>query len=177
MNFFDRISNGWTIAMNSFKVLKENKQLVIFPILSGISLMLVIGSFVVGILATAGWDVENIEGGRWFFNYGIMFLFYLVNYFIVVFFNMALIHCTHLYFKGEKPSVSDGLRFSLSRIGVIFSWAVVAATVGFILRIIQENAGWLGKIITGLIGVVWSIATFFVVPIIAYEKLGPLAAI
>ena len=105
-----------------------------------------------------------------------MFLFYLVNYFVVVFFNMALIHCTRLYFRGEEVSVNAGLRFSLSRIGSIFSWAVFAATVGTILRIIQEESGFIGKIITGIIGIVWSIATFFVVPIIAYENLGPIAA-
>jgi hypothetical protein len=51
-----------------------------------------------------------------------------------------------------------------------------AATVGTVLRLIQENAGWLGKIIAGLIGIVWSVATFFVVPVIAYENVGPLQA-
>jgi len=177
MNFFDRLSNGWKISMNSFKVLKENKQLIIFPILSGISLLLIIGSFSVAILSAAGWDVDNIDESKSFSNYAILFAFYIVNYFVVVFFNMALIHCTHLYFKGEEVSVSKGLRYSASRVGVIFSWAVVAATVGFILRLIQENVGSLGKFITGLLGIAWSIATFFVVPVIAYEKMGPFAAL
>jgi hypothetical protein len=177
MNFFDRLSNGWTIAKNSFKVLKENKQLIIFPILSGISLLLIIGSFAIAILSAAGWNADNIDETRSFGNYAILFAFYIVNYFVVIFFNMALIHCTHLYFKGEEVSVNKGLRYSVSRIGAIFSWAVVAATVGLIFRIIQENVGSLGKIITGILGIAWSIATFFVVPIIAYEKIGPFAAI
>jgi len=73
-------------------------------------------------------------------------------------------------------SVAAGLQFSVSRIGAIFSWAVFAATVGLILRLIQENTGIVGKIITGIIGIVWSIATFFVVPVIAYENLGPVGA-
>ena len=176
MSFFDRLSNGWTLAMNSFKVLKENKQLIIFPLLSGISLVLVMGSFVLVFLGINGWPDENAEDPRTLGNYLFMFLFYLVNYFVVVFFNMALIHCTRLYFRGEEVSVNAGLRFSLSRIGSIFSWAVFAATVGTILRIIQEESGFIGKIITGIIGIVWSIATFFVVPIIAYEDLGPIAA-
>lgn len=177
MSFFDRLSNGWTIAKNSFKVLRENKQLIIFPILSGISLLLIIGSFTVAILSAAGWNADNIDESRSFGNYAILFAFYVVNYFVVIFFNMALIHCTHLYFKGEEVSVNKGLRYSASRIGAIFSWAVVAATVGLIFRIIQENVGSLGKIITGILGIAWSIATFFVVPIIAYENMGPIAAI
>ncbi len=176
MNFFDRLSNGWTITMNSFSILKKNKQLIIFPVLSGISLLLLMAVFILGIMAIAGWDVDYINTDNDLVNYAIMFLFYFVNYFIVVFFNMALIHCSKLYFDGEEVSVSTGLKFSASRIGVILSWAFFAATVGTILKIIQENTGWLGKVITGLLGIVWGITTFFVVPVIAYEKLGPLAA-
>jgi hypothetical protein len=176
MSFFDRLSNGWTLAINSLKVLKENKQLIIFPVLSGISLVLIMGSFVLVFLGVNGWSDENIEDPGTIGNYLYLFLFYLVNYFIVVFFNMGLIHCTRLYFRGEEVSINAGLRFSLSRIGTIFSWAVFAATVGTILRIIQEESGLIGKIITGIIGIVWNIATFFVVPVIAYEGLGPIAA-
>ena len=176
MSFIDRISNGWKLTMNSFKILKEHKKLILFPILSGASLLLIMGSFIVAVLASAGWEIDNISEPNATTNYLIMFLFYLVNYFIVVFFNMALIHCTRLYFQGEEPTIRKGIQFSLTRIGTIFAWAVFAATVGTILRAIQERAGFLGKIITGLLGLVWSIATFFVVPVIAYENLGPIAA-
>jgi Family of unknown function (DUF6159) len=178
MNFFTRLSNGWNIALNSFAVLKENRQLIIFPILSGISMILVIGSFVTVYLAAAGWDLEAVryQQQSTVANYSFLFLYYVVNYFVIVFFNTALIHCTHLYFMGEKPTVRQGLQFSMSRIGAIFGWAVFAATVGTILRLIQDRLGSLGKFITGLIGIVWSVATFFVVPVIAYENLGPLAA-
>ncbi len=176
MSFFDRLSNGWKLSMNSLKILKANQQLIIFPILSGISLLLVIGSFFTVTLANAGWDPENIGEVSSAGYYALLFLFYLVNYFIIVFFNMALIHCTRMYFKGEEVSVKAGLQFSLSRVGAIFSWAVFAATVGLILKTIQENSGLIGKIITGIIGIVWSVTTFFVVPVIAYENLGPIGA-
>jgi len=178
MNFFTRLSNGWNLAMNSFAVLRENRQLILFPVLSGFSMILVISSFVVVALASAGWDTESFRDTdpHNVLNYVIVFLYYLVNYFIIVFFNTALIHCTHLYFMGEEVTIKKGLQFSVSRIGAIFAWAAFAATVGTILRLLQDNLGRIGKIIIGLIGIVWSIATFFVIPIIAYEKLGPLAA-
>jgi len=177
MNFFDRLSNGWKISITSLKVLRANKQLVIFPILSGISLMLILGSFFTIVLAGAGWDVDQVkESDSNTLGYLFLFLYYLVNYFVVVFFNMALVHCTHLYFKGEEVSVEAGIRFSMSRIGAIFAWSMFAATVGMILRLLSENLGAIGKIIIGLIGIVWSVATFFVVPVIAYENLGPIDA-
>ena len=141
-----------------------------------VAMILIMGSFFLVLLASAGWVTDDIRDQGTLVNYILLFLYYLVNYFIVVFFNTALVHCTHLYFNGEEPTIRKGLQFGLSRIGAIFSWAVFAATVGSILRILQENLGTIGKIITGLIGIVWSITTFFVVPVIAYENLGPLDA-
>lgn len=177
MNFFDRLGNGWAIAMSSFKVLKEKKELIIFPILSGLAILLIVGSFFAFLLGSSGWEGVDIETINTPGYYLFIFAFYVINYFIVVFFNMALIHCSRLYFRGEEVTVREGLRFSMSRIGVIFSWAFFSATIGLLLKVIQDNVGWLGKIITGIIGVVWSIATFFVVPVIAYEKVGPLEAV
>ncbi|HWB24909.1 MAG TPA: DUF6159 family protein [Chitinophagaceae bacterium] len=177
MSIFDRFSNGWTIAKTSFKVLKANRQLIIFPVLSGLSITLILGSFITFILAGADWQFANLDINNKVGGYALLFVFYVINYFIVVFFNMALMHCTRIYFEGGEVNVSDGIKFSLSRLGVIFSWSIMAATVGLILKIIQENVGSLGKIITGIIGVVWSIATFFVVPVLAYEKLGPVDAL
>lgn len=177
MNLFDRLSNGWKIALNGFKVLKENRQLIIFPVISGISLILIMGSFFTAVLGFSGWDLENIKEPGTAVSYVILFGYYIANYFVVVFFNMALIHCTSLYFKGEEVTVRKGIEFSMSRIGSIFAWAVFAGSIGAILKIIQENSGAAGKIITGIIGVVWSVATFFVVPIIAYENLGPVDAV
>lgn len=176
MTFMNRFSNGWTIASNSFKVLKENRQLILFPILSGISMIVIVASFFTAVLGFNGWNIDNVQENSRVAGYAILFAFYIVNYFVIVFFNMALIHCTSLYFKGEEVTVRKGIDFSMSRIGSIFAWAVFAGIVGGILKIIQENVGSLGKIITGLIGVVWSIATFFVVPVIAYENLSPIAA-
>jgi Family of unknown function (DUF6159) len=136
MNISTRLSNGWTIAQNSFSVLKENRQLILFPILSAISMILVIGSFAIVIMGAAGWDTQVIEEQSRVVNYLIVFGYY----------------------------------------GAILSWSIFAATVGTLLRILQDSLGRIGKIITSLIGIVWSVATFFVVPIIAYENLGPLAA-
>lgn len=177
MGFFDRMARGWEISMSSLKVLNANKQLIIFPLLSALSLCLIAGSFIYALIADSAFsfiDFAHISTGVF---YIIMFAFYIVNYFIIVFFNMALMHCARLYFQGQEVSVSQGLQFSVSRLGRIFSWALFAATVGILLKIVQDNLGWLGKIITGLVGFVWSLSIFFVIPILAYEDLGPTEAV
>src|SRR3954468_8265499 len=144
MGFFEKLSNGWNISMNSFKVLKENKKLIIFPILSGISLMLILGSFITVLLASAGWDIDGMDQPSKTTNLIFIFIYYLVNYFVVVFFNTSLVHCTRLYFHGEEVTIQKGLKFSLSRIGTIFAWSMFAATIGTILKLIEQNVGWIG---------------------------------
>src|SRR4051812_47787671 len=99
MNLGSRLSNGWTIALNSFKVLKANRQLIIFPILSGISLILIFGSFFIGFFGIDGLEKENFQRPQSISAYLLILLYYVVNYFVVVFFNMALIHCTKKYFN------------------------------------------------------------------------------
>jgi uncharacterized membrane protein YeaQ/YmgE (transglycosylase-associated protein family) len=177
MSIFDKMSRGWQISMSSLKVLRANKQLLVFPILSGLTLLVIAASFFAGIFFNADrLGPSFLEEGR-----GTMYLFmlagYIVGYFVIVFFNMALIHCTKLYFEGEEATVSRGLQFSMSRIGTILQWALFAGTIGTLLKIAQDNLGWIGKIIIGLIGFAWSIATFFVVPILAYEQSSPQQAL
>ncbi len=177
MSLLDRLSNGWSMSMQSLRILNANKKLIIFPILSGASLILLITSFLVGTVFASSWLSELFENDSRILAYLLVFCFYLVNFFIVIFFNVALMFCVGKYFKGEEVDISEGLNFSFSRIGIIFSWAVMAATVGTILKMVQEEFGIVGKIITGIIGIVWNIATFFVVPVLVNENLGPVDAI
>ncbi|NOQ75520.1 MAG: hypothetical protein GQ574_26155 [Crocinitomix sp.] len=177
MGFFDRLSKGWRMGIASLKIIQKNKQLVLFPIISGVALVLVIASFVGITYASFGADLDQIAEQSTATDYVLTFLYYLICYFVIVFFNVGLVHCTRIYLQGGKPNFMDGVRFSMKRIPTILGWAVLSATVGLLLKAIQENSGVLGNIIAGLIGVVWSIVTFFVVPVLAYEEVGPFEAL
>lgn len=181
MNFFDRLSNGWKLGMSSFGIIRENPSLMLFPVLSGASLLFICLTFFGGIAALFGFQMEAVfqrfeTGGEWL-GYIALFIFYLVNFTIIVFFNVGLIHCTRLIMEGRETKVGDGIAYSISRIEAIISWALLAATVGVILKTLEERLGFVGRIIIGIVGIVWSIATFFVVPVVAYENVSPLEAV
>ncbi len=177
MSFFDRIGNGWKMGIASLKVIKKNKQLILFPIISGAVLILVLASFLSFLYSGYGFEYERIIDESSASSYALVFLYYLICYFVIVFFNVGLVHCTNIYLQGGSPVFSDGINFSMKRLPVIFGWAVLSATVGLILRSIEENAGIFGSIISSIVGMVWSIVAFFVVPILAYENVGPLKAL
>lgn len=181
MNFFDRLSNGWKLGMSSFGVIRENPSLMLFPVLSGTALLFICLTFFGGIAAMFGFQLDAFfarfdVGGEWL-AYAALFIFYLINFTVIVFFNVGLVHCTRLIMEGKEAKVGDGIAYSISRLNAIVSWALLAATVGVILKTLEDRLGAIGQIIVGIVGIVWSIATFFVVPVIAYEDVTPIEAV
>ena len=172
MNFFERIGNGWSLALLSFDIIKKNKSLLVFPALSVLSILLIILSFMIGslILSFGEWA----PGGSIFFW---LLIFYFVNSAVVIFFNMALIHCTFKILNGEQASVVEGVRFSFSRIKLVLSWALLSASVGVVLKAIERKHKILTNIVSGMFGLLWSLATFLVIPVLAYENLNVTDAI
>ena len=107
----------------------------------------------------------------------LMIPFYIIAYFIAIFFNVAIVACATKRLDGGDPTFSYGISFAKSRLKYIFQWEIFAAIVGLILRAIQQRAGFVGKILVALAGLAWSIATYFVIPVIAFEEMTPLSAI
>src|SRR5262249_42533910 len=99
------------------------------------------------------------------------------NYFVIVFFNSALVACAIIRFKGGDPTVSDGLRAAGNRFPQILAWALASATVGVILRAIESRSEKVAQFAAALVGAAWSIATFFVVPVLVVERVGPVDAV
>jgi hypothetical protein len=105
------------------------------------------------------------------------FLFYVVAYFITLFFNTALVGAAMMRMDGGNPSLGDGLRMARERAGRIFGYAIIAATVGMLLRALEDRVGWLGQIAVKLIGVGWTLTTFLVVPVLVTRDVGPVQAV
>ena len=106
-----------------------------------------------------------------------LFLFYCCNYFVIIFFNAGLIACAEIRMEGGDPGVSDGLRAAWARLPAIAGWAVLAATVGLVLRLIEERSNIAGQIAAALAGMAWSLTSFLVVPILVIENEGPISAL
>jgi len=171
------ISRGWQLTKLSFSVIRKDKELLLFPLISGIiTILLAISFFLPFILSTdwnAGASPEDSEP-----TLLLLFIpFYIIAYFIAIFFNVAIVACATKRLDGGDPTFSYGIGFAKSRLKYIFQWAIFAAIVGLILRAIQQRVGAVGKILVALAGLAWSIATYFVIPVIAFEEMTPLNAI
>jgi hypothetical protein len=106
-----------------------------------------------------------------------MFLFYFATNFVVVFFNTALMSCVLGRFQGQTPTVMDGLRGAAARLPQIIGWAAFSASIGLLLKALEERLPFVGKIVVRIVGAAWAAVTYLVVPVLAYERLGPIAAV
>ena len=179
---FQRISNGFSLAGSTWRVLTKDKHLIAFPIVSGFFFLLVLISFAVPLATLVDWkqfeqqlQQNNNKPPVWV--YAVSFAFYFCTYFVIIFCNSALISCALLRFNGETPSLADGFRMALARLPQIFAWALVSATVGVLLKVIENVHEKVGEFVAALLGTAWSVLTFFVVPVLVVEKIGPVAAV
>ena len=175
---FQRLSNSWELVKASAAVLRSDKELVIFPIVSAVGSVIVLATFAIPMFLAGMFDSMYVDG-KGFQPLGMLvaFLFYLVQYTVIFFANTALVGAALIRLRGGDPTVADGFRIASQRLGPILGYALISATVGMGLRAIAERAGFIGRIVISLIGFAWNIATYLVVPVLAAEDIGPIDAV
>ncbi len=175
-------SRSWEITKLSFNVMKRDKELLAFPILATIFSVMFIATILFPSIIV-GWIGSNT---KYFgiIEYSLFFFIYLGIAFIATFFNVCVVYTAKKRFEGGNATFGESISFAISRISLIFLWSVVSATVGIILRMIDEmaeRAGRGGQIILyitrSILGAVWSIVTIFVIPGMVYYNLSPFDAI
>lgn len=171
---FDKLSRSWALVKASAAILRSDKKLLVFPALSALCTLAVAASFLIP-AAFAG--VFTRHGEITPARVIVMFGFYLVQYFVIIFFNSALVAAALIRLRGGEPTVADGFNAAKSRLPAILGYAAISATVGVLLRTLQERVGFIGRWIVGLIGMAWSLATFLVVPILVNSDVGPIDAV
>lgn len=176
----ERIKRSWALAKASLEVLKHDKELIIFPLISGIVMFFITLTFLIPTLVGNILD-SILDTGMPIFGYVVLFLFYLVQYTVVYFNSTALVGAAMIRLRGGDPTVKDGYQIAFSRLTQILGWALVSATVGLLLNMLSNNSkkkgSGIGSFIASLLGAAWNVLTFLVVPVLAVEGLGPIKAV
>lgn len=174
----EKFERSWRILTASWDILRQDREILLFPVFSGLALFLILLSFAVPVLALGGVDtvhrIARHNGAVG--NLVVLFAFYFINYFVILFFNTAIVACATIRMRGGNPTVSDGLHEASTRLFDIAGWALVSASVGMLLRMIEERSRLVGRIVAGLLGMAWGITSYLVIPILVNERKGPMEA-
>ncbi len=177
---FRSIGRSLELVKASYAVLRADRELIVFPIISLIGVILASIAFIAPMIIAGIVDAlvsETLTSGQTILGLAVTFLYYLTTYFIVIFANTALIGAALIRLRGGDPTVADGFRIAREHAGAILGYAAISATVGMILNAIRSEDNLIGQIIASIVGVVWSLITFLVIPVLVIEGLGPIDAI
>lgn len=174
----NRFSNTWSLMKSSFRVLKKEKKLLIFPLLSGLAMLIIAVSFFIPLFFGGGLrTLAAFENIPIVFVITIIFAFYYINYFFVLFFNASAVIAAIHVMKGGRPSIKESMNFVLQRFSALAGWTLIAATVGLIINSIENQSDRFGFIMTGLLGLSWTVTSFLVLPVLVIENKGPITSL
>lgn len=160
----ERITRGFRLARSSLEVLRADRGLLLLPLLSFGAIAVVAGVYLAGLFAL------GLLGGRT--SPVAIVPLYFVAAFISIFSNAAVVATADLYLQGRTPTLGDGIHVATTKAGKLVRWSVLTTTVGLVLRALEERAGIVTRIVLGIIGMAWSVATFMVVPVLLFEDLS-----
>lgn len=170
---FDKFSRSWSLVKASAAVLRSDKELMLFPVISTFATLLVLATFAIPAFA-----LRLFEHGVGVFGAVWGFLFYFCQYSVIIFFNCALVGAAMMRLEGGNPTLADGINAAKARIGAILGYAAIAATVGLVLQSLKnKDNNFLVRMLGSGLGVAWTLATFLVVPVLVSENIGPIDAL
>ncbi len=163
----------------SWGVLQSDRKLIAFPLLSGLAFLAFAG-VMTGIGSGIGLlDRMGSEAGLALSDLGVLAITYFGLAFVIIYFNAALAGAAMVRLAGGQSTMSQGFQMANRRLPQIAGWALISATVGIILQVMRSNSrnNFLSQLVLSMIGGVWAYMTFFVVPVLVAENLGPIGAV
>jgi uncharacterized protein DUF6159 len=162
------VRRGWELTTKSWGLVRQDARLLVFPSVST----------VLGLAGGLGFFVLS-SGHSWWVYLALVAAFFLPATVVGTYFGVAFVALGRRALDGHESSVREGFRCANERLPAILAWSLLAGVVGILLQALREvRGGWIATRIAGiLLGLAWAAATFFVLPVIALENQGPVAAV
>jgi len=170
---FDKFARSWELVKASAEVLRSDKELLLFPVISGAATLVVLATFLVPVFA-----LRIFENGFGVGGAVIGFLFYFCQYSVIIFCNCALVGAAMIRLDGGDPTLRDGFDAARARLPAILGYAAIAATVGVLLQSLKSrDNNFIVRLIGSGLGAAWTLAAFLVVPVLVSRNVGPIDAL
>jgi hypothetical protein len=170
---FARIRQGWELTKKAWSVVRSHPRLAKLPLIGGILALVAAVIFVVPgiVLAGSDSDATRVTG------YVLIALGSYLASFVVIYYNVILAAGANDALEDREPDLAAARSIARSRIPQIAGWALVSAFVSVVFSILRDRGGPAGRIAASLGSAIWGLVTFLVVPVLALEGIGPIAAI
>jgi hypothetical protein len=164
-----RNPTGKAVLHASLDLFRKDPQMIWLPVLASVTALLTlvaVGAPLLSVLGTSRLAVVAAFG-----------IASIAATAATVLFNVALVFAATDRIEGRTPTVGGSLAKAWARRSTILKWAVLGAFVGTVVRGLESRLGVFGRLL-GFVGAfAWTIATVLVLPVLAFEDLGPIEAL
>lgn len=163
-----RIARSWRLTKASWQVVREDRVILLLALLS--TLLGAVGVAV--IFGFAGFASSSSHGHRHLVDGRVAIVALILAYplmFLSTFFNTAIAAAAAAGLEGRRLSLGQALAVPASRVGQLAVWALLATIFGVVLEQLARRLPLAGAIVARLVGLAWSIASLFAIPILALE--------
>ena len=174
---FATIGHTIDLIKMSWRVLMLDRELIFFPVMSVAALVILAAVVFAGGLAGGAFSLAEEGGEASGGDLALGLFLAFASSFIIIFFNAALVAAALERLRGGDPNVASGLKAASAHLPQILAWSVVTTIVSLILRALRDRGGIAGQVASMIGGIAWSLATFFVIPVLVAEGIGPIEAI
>lgn len=176
MQIFQNLKISLLLTRNSWHFLCSNKSLFFFPLLAALLNIVVIALAIPSVWAC--FNYNNIVGSsNIFMGIGLIILFLLAVSFITIFINTAATVYILQHMQGKPISAMQALRFAMRRWLRILQWSIINTIIAQILHMVENSNSRARNFIANAGGIAWSLASYFVIPLIVVDDLGPINAL
>jgi hypothetical protein len=158
-----RISRSWRLTKSAWTVVRHDRALLILAMVSGL-----FGAASVAVI----FGLTGFYGHRHFNEGHLALIALILSYpltFVSVFFNTAIAAAASAALEGNRLSLGEALAVPARRVGQVALWALIAAVVGVVLEQLANRLPLGGSIVARLVGLGWSLASLFAIPILAVD--------
>jgi len=159
MGIFSQLKTRFKLSIDS---LRAHPKLLIYSVISGIASIIFMIALLGPLFLTSAVGLEYVA----------LFVVYLGTAFIAAFFNAALVHSAREVFRGNTPTISEGLSAAATHLNPLLIWAFASAVVGVIIQSLQSQNNVVGQLVGTLFSFGWAVATFFMIPVIVFEDVS-----
>jgi len=166
-----RIQQGFRLTKISWRVIREQPVALALPLAAAAAEGAVAASYVLAVTGTHSLTQRGVA------HYIALYPLLIALTLIATFSNAIIVALADARLKGAPISVREAFSATLGRLPLLIAWSLLSATVGLILRILEERLPIAGRIAAAITGVAWSLATVLVVPVLVVEGVGPITAV
>lgn len=167
--------NSKLLTTKSWGIVKENRYLLAFPVLGFLGSLIPLAIFWI----PAAWFLANDNNVP---GIALAVIGVFATQIVISITSGGLVAAADTELAGGDSSIGHGIGASLARVFPLIAWAFIQTVINIIVGLIRgNNQGGAASVVRNIaasgILAMWSLITFFVVPFIMLEKVGPITAI